>query len=230
VELTSRLVEGLPRDVEVTGFSPGHAVLDLSQIGERVLHVDLPATDTLGTPAPGYQVANILAFPPQVKVRGPLSVLEQAAGIPIKPISITPLQTGPIERWDWPLADQLNGQPVQPLANVTVYILIAPKREHRQLEVPLLLAEPADYPYEAQLAAGGSKTVTLQIEGPPEQVQGLAADAVQVVASVKGLAPSETQQLLTAQVLLPQGVTLVGDPPQVKVDIRERPAAPPKAP
>jgi YbbR domain-containing protein len=230
VELTSRLVEGLPRDVEVTGFSPGRVVLELSQMGERTLRVLLPTTDSLGTPAPGHEVASISAFPPQVKVEGPVSVLDQAEGIPIKPISITPVQTGLIERWDWPLAEQLDGQRVRPLSKVTVYILIAPKRERRQLEVPVLLAQPADYPYEAQLAAGSSKTVSLAVEGPPEQLQGLSADAVEVVASVKGLAPSETQQLVTAQVVLPPGVTLVGDPPQVKVDIRERPPAPPKAP
>lgn len=230
VELTSLLVQGLPRDVEVTGFTPGRVVLELSQSGERTLPVLLPPTDSLGTPAPGHEVASISAFPPQVKVEGPVSVLERAEGIPIKPISITPVQTGLIERWDWPLAEQLDGQRVRALSNVTVDILILPKREHRQLEVPVLLAQPADYAYEAQLAAGSSKTVTLELEGPPEQMQGLSADTVQVVASVKGLAPSETQQLVTAQVVLPQGVTLVGEPPQVKVDIRERPPAPPKAP
>jgi len=230
VELTSRLVEGLPREVEVTGFSPSRLVLELSEIGERALPVLLPPVDTLGTPAAGYQVASISAYPPQVKVEGPVSVLDRAEGISIKPISITPVQTGLIERWDWPLADQLDGQRVRPLAKVTVYILIAPKRERRQLDVPVLLAQPADYAYEAQLAVGSSKTVTVEVEGPPEQVQGLLADSVQVVASVKGLAPSETQQLVTAQVVLPQGVTLTGEPPQVKVDIRERLPAAAKAP
>jgi YbbR domain-containing protein len=229
VELTSHLVERLPRDVEVTGFSPGRVVLELSQMGERTLTVLLPPTDSVGTPAPGHEVARITAFPPQVKVEGPVSVLDQAEGIPIKPISITPMQTGLIERWDWPLAEQLDGQRVRPLSKVTVDILILPKRERKQLDVPVLLAQPADYAYEAQLAPGSSKTVTLEVEGPPEQVQGLSADSVQVIVSVKGLAPSETQAPVTAQVVLPQGVTLVGEPPQVKVDIRERPPAPPKA-
>jgi hypothetical protein len=156
--------------------------------------------------------------------------LDRVKGIPIRPISITPVQSGLIARWDWPLADQLDGQRVRALSKVTVYILITPTRERKPLEVPVLLAQPADYAYEAQLAAGSSKTVTLEVEGPPDVVQGLSADKVQVVASVKGLAPSETQQLVTAQVVLPQGVTLVGEPPQVKVDIRERPPAAPKAP
>jgi len=67
----------------------------------------------------------------------------------------------------------------------------------------------------------------LVIEGPAEAVQDLSAEDVLVVAPVQDFAPSETQQYVTAKIILPPGLTLVGDLPQIKVDIRERPLAPP---
>lgn len=225
VELTARFVEGLSPDVEVLGFSPEKVRLELSRIGTKSLPVLLPPLEELGKPAPGYRVASIAAYPEEVEVEGPVRVLEQAPGIPIKPIHITPVQTGLVERWDWPLVGQLDGEPVTPLSGVAVLILIVPETRRARLEVPVLLALPPDYPYQARLAAG-SKTVEVEVEAPAAQMGELKPEAVLVVAPVKGLTPSETQQPVTAQVILPQGVSLVGDPPVVTVDVRERPLSP----
>ncbi len=233
VELTAKMVRGLPRDVQVTGFDPATVKLELSQISTRTLPVILPSPEALGPPAPGHQVASVEGYPPKVQVRGPVSVLEKAEkegrGLPIKPITITPRETGWVSRPNWPLVEQLDGEQVWPLSSVTVYILILAKTEKRSMEVPVLIAKPADYPYEAELDAG-SKRVEVIVEGPAELVGELSEDAVEVLASVRALGPSETQQYATVNVALPKGITLVGEPPQVKVNVRERPLTPPVSP
>lgn len=232
VELTAKMVRGL-RDVQVTGFDPATVKLELSQISTRTLPVILPSPEALGPPAPGHQVASVEVYPPKVQVRGPVSVLEKAEkdgrGLSIKPVNLTPRETGWVSRPNWPLVEQLDGEQVWPLSNVTVYILILAKTERRSLEVPVLIAKPADYPYEAELDAG-SKRVEVIVEGPAELVGELSEDDIEVLASVRTLGPSETQQLATVNVALPKGITLAGEPPQVKVNIRERPLTPPVSP
>ena len=234
VKLTAGMVQGLPRDVGVTGFDPDELRLELSQMGTQALPVLAPPAEALGPLASGHEVAGIEVYPAEVDVRGPVRVLEKAKqegrGLRIKPVTITPRETGWVSRRNWPLAEQLDGEQVWPLSDVTVYILILPKTERRSLgEVPVLIAKPADYPYQAELDAG-SKTVEVVVEGPPALVEELSEDAVEVVASVRTLGPDETQQYATVNVVLPKGITLVGEPPQVKVNIRERPLTPPVTP
>ena len=231
VELTGKMVQGLPRDVTVSTLDPDSVRLKLSRIGTRTLPVETPSPEELDTHTPGYEVTGIEVYPKSVAVEGPVSVLEKAEqegrGLPIKPITLTPRETGWVQRRDWPLMERLDGEQVRPQSTMMVDLLVVPKTEKRLLEdVPVLIAHSADYPYEAQLDVG-SKSVRIEVEGLPELVAALTEDAVEVVASVEGLAPHETQQHATVRVLLPDGLTLVGDPPQVKVNIRERPLTPP---
>ena len=123
----------------------------------------------------------------------------------------------------------INSSGLTPLSRVAVLILIVPETKRVRLEVPVLLAVPPDYPYQARLAAG-SKTVEVEVEGPADKMGELKPESVLVVAPVRGLTPSETQQPVTTQVILPKGLKLVGDPPVVTVDIRERPLSPTPGP
>jgi len=231
VELTAKMVQGCPRDVTVIGLDPDVVKIILSRIGTKTLPVETPSPEELDTHRPGYEVAGIEVYPKTVEVEGPVSVLDKAEreerGLPIKPITLTPRETGWVQRRGWPLMDRLDGEQVHPQSTVTVYVLVVPKTERRVLEdVPVLIAHSADYPYEAQLDVG-SKSVQIEVEGLPELVKALKRDAVEVVALVEGLEPDETQQHAKVRVILPDGITLVGDTPQVKVNIRERPLTPP---
>jgi len=227
VELTAKFVRGLPQNVEVTGFDPNEVVLELSLLGTQTLPVAKPSPAELGPPKAGYEVAEIDVYPSEVEVRGPMSVLSDTQAIPVKPMTISPRETGWVERSNWPLADQLEGQPVHPDPPwVDVYILIVQETKSREFTVPVDLAVPARYPYQATVAEG-SEEVTVEVEGPSDLVEELTAEDLQVVASVRELTHDETMQSAPARVILPEGVKLVSDLPQVKVDIRERPPAPP---
>jgi len=225
VELVPKMVQGLPRDVEVTGFDPPRVELQLSQIITKKVPVNAPTPEELGPPAEGFKVSSVVVAPNEVTVEGPVNVLEAATGIRLNPIRIPPFQTSNLALRNSPLEDTLDGQRVRVVPRgVTVFVFITPVTEKRSIEVPVELSVPPDYPYQAQLDPT-SASISVELEGSPTELDA-AKDKVWAVASVKGRGPSEAPAPITPSLVNLGKLKVVGDVPVVRVAISERPPTP----
>ena len=164
-----------------------------------------------GNLAEGYNVVGVTVDPLTVTVNGPLEVLQSVQSLTTDPIDLSGLR-----------ADVTRTVRLRPPASlqvsrdsVTVNIRIAPAPGARALTVA---PEVSDVP-QGLSASLQTTTVTVNVQGTEPTLRALQAGAIKAVVNVAGL--QEGVHVLTPQIQLPTGVTLVShQPSQVVVVLR----------
>jgi YbbR domain-containing protein len=189
-----------PRGVQVTRVQPNPLVLTFTPTITRTLPVQLVF---LGRPPEGYEVKSVKTRPSKVKVKGPESELDELKFLPTVPVDLTNL-TRPAT-----LATDLNFQDLHISMVDQVPILadvdISPKILKRTFDGVPVVPQP-------QSAKLSPDKVTITLEGPWPQVKSLETKNLKAFVSTADL--SHGRHRLKIDVIVPEGLTLVGVSPQ----------------
>jgi YbbR domain-containing protein len=165
-----------------------------------------------GSVTEGYNIVGVTTDPPTVTVSGGVEVLQSVTLLATEPIDLSGLR-----------ADVTRTVRLRPLPgglqasrdSVTVNIKVAPAQGARALGVAPEVAEVA----QGLSASLQTMSVTVIIQGQEPILRALTPGSIKAVVNVSGL--QEGVHVLTPQIQVPQGVTLVShQPAQVVVVLR----------
>lgn len=224
--LTLTAIDAAGQAIEGVRLDPGTVTVQIPinpVVGLKLVPIE-PAI--AGLPGAGYEVRGVLVEPPLIALTGSSGSLDAVEVLATGPVNIAGA-TGDVVRTVQILFPQNTApRPGEPAsARVTVQV------------DPLSLPFQAQLPAQVSLAgvgAGLSASVSPQVlivtlTGTSESLAGLAQAPLRASVDAGGLGPGA--YTLAAAVQLPDGVTLVGDPPTVQVTLRAPQATPtPAAP
>jgi YbbR domain-containing protein len=151
-----------PQGFRVVKITPSLLTLNL----ERTLRKTVPVRPrVIGRPAPGFEVAEITSEPPEVRVAGPRSRVQEIESAFTEPVSVEAAETTADELVNVGLEDPLLR--LEGGSRVRVIAVVREKRETRRFEG--LRVEARGRP--ARLSP---VRVTVAVAGPASQVRGLA--------------------------------------------------------
>lgn len=182
--------------LDVGSLEPTTVRVYVSEIVERIMPVSV---NLYGEPRTGYEVGAYNAMPDSVSVRGPAVALDQMSEISTEEISIwdardnlrrmVPLQTKEsidiIGEGEVRVA--LSPDPPQVAVNVEI---VGEREEYTYENIPVQLLMPPDFLYDASIAEGES-TVSVVIEGTPQQIERIRAEDFHVYVMLGGLSKEE---------------------------------------
>lgn len=212
-------------ELRVAAVQPDHVDVYASavKLDTRPVHVQLS-----GQPPQGYEIRETAATPPQVTVTAPALLLEQLTAVSTTEISVS------YRRSDFsrdPVALVLQEQVqleeglVVPIsfecspARVTVDVVInAARAEQRQEGVPVDLLQPADFPYEVEIAPEYSK-VSVVVSGTAADLAKLTPGSIAAYVNLKALSTEKIEPGRSA----PYKVNVELQLPEDVPDIEARP-------
>jgi YbbR domain-containing protein len=123
VNLTAESIR-LPFGVKVVRINPSTLTLNLERTVQKMVPV---RARLLGRPAPGYEVAEVTASPPEVRVTGPKSRIQEVEGAFTEPVSVEAAQSTVAENVNLGVEDPLLRIQGSPRVRVTARIAPAPQ-------------------------------------------------------------------------------------------------------
>jgi YbbR domain-containing protein len=212
-------IRGLPSGVAVEEISPSFVPV----IFDEKVRVLLPVkVVTDGQPAKGYTLAgDPTAFPNQVRVHGPRSVLGKAACVETERVNIHGLardERYPVVRLSAALPDPERNQPVPVMAeqeSVAVQVRVTPEAEEQTLSLNVLVLSPPEYPYRLELY---EKEIKIRVRAPKGVMTKETLEAVAAFVDARTVEPKAPVKA-DVKLYLPAGVVLAeGALPQVTID------------
>lgn len=180
VDLTAQPIGGLSPSLRVISVSPQALQVRLDRLLRRRLPVE---AGTSGEPAPGYSVRSVTVTPSRVEIAGPASLVRSLTEIRTYDADVNALR----EDADFQVGlDVSSPLEASPATGYTVSVRVAAVEKVRRFEsVPVLLR--GGNGWEAELAA-----VTVELYGPVDRVDGVAADQLSVLVYVPAELDGET--------------------------------------
>jgi YbbR domain-containing protein len=123
VNLTADSIR-LPFGVKVVRINPSTLTLNLERTVQKMVPV---RARLLGRPAPGYEVAEVTASPPEVRVTGPKSRVQEVEGAFTEPVSVDAAQSDVAENVNLGVEDPLLRIQGSSRVRVTARISAAPQ-------------------------------------------------------------------------------------------------------
>jgi YbbR domain-containing protein len=198
-----------PRGIQVTRVQPNPLVLISTPAVTRFLPIQAAVVGNLPE---GLEVRGVKVRPPQVKVKGPVSELDDLKCLPTVPVDLTGITHSTTVSTDLNFTDlhisRLDQGPIQ------VEIDIGPKSLQRTFErVPV-----APQPLAARVTPSW---VNLVVKGPWPQVKNLEGKDLKAWVATAGLPAGRHR--LKVQVRMPEGLTLeTATPPMLLVHIEKK--------
>ena len=199
----------LPKGLLIQAVNPSRFSVKI----ENETHKELPVRISFqGEPAAGFFIADTLARPESVVLRGPESVLAPLTKIETKPIDVSGLKETFRKEIALDLVEGLEVISDSRLAMVTV--TIAAKVTTKKLEKVLIQGKNTRYRYRILPA-----TLGIVVKGPAQVLEKLdAARDISVTVDLNGLAPGT--YIKRAAITLPVQATLIRvDPEKFKVTL-----------
>jgi YbbR domain-containing protein len=172
-----------------------------------------------GSPAPGYVVSSVSSDPPLVNLTGSSGPLDAVSQVETDPVDISGA-TSTVTRevaLRLPAGTLLqDGQPTTAVISVT----IVPVTRPFQLALPVPV-QPANLG-PGLLLSYNPPVVSVTVSGSSGALAALSSSPLQGTIDLSGLGPGTTN--VRVLVALPQGVQLVGAPPEVSVTLRPIPS------
>lgn len=208
--LPSRL--SLPRGVEVTYISPSVITLEADL---RVRKTVAVKPRTKGTPAEGFEVAEVRAEPPQVEIEGAERVVKQLREVPTEVVDISGLEGSVVRPVELALPDPTL-RPVE-RRTVRLEVVIREMRAEREfIQVPVVLPRPGWQPE--------PPFVDVRVEGSLRAVSRLKAK--DLAARTEPFGDAAPAGPVGVAVTAPEGIQVVSvEPPRVAVVPRPAPPA-----
>jgi YbbR domain-containing protein len=122
VNLTADSIR-IPFGVKVVRINPSTLTLNLERTVQKVVPV---RARLLGRPAPGYEVAEVTINPPEVRVAGPKSRIQEVEGAFTEPVSVEAAQATVVDTVNLGVEDPLLRIQGNPRVRVTARIGPAP--------------------------------------------------------------------------------------------------------
>ena len=123
VNLTADSIR-LPFGVKVVRINPSTLTLNLERTVQKMVPV---RARLLGRPAPGYEVAEVTTSPPEVRVTGPKSRVQEVEGAFTEPVSVEAAQSDVAENVNLGVEDPLLRIQGSSRVRVTARISAAPQ-------------------------------------------------------------------------------------------------------
>ena len=176
---------------------------------------------TEGTPAEGYEIAEIRWSPKSINIAGSEAVLNHLQAITLPALDVTDATQTITESV---LLNEILPQGVMlgndtPLEAEVSIVIQERKEENQQITVqsaPITLEEAAEE-YEYTLS---EDSVSLQLTGPARALAAITTGSIAVKANVANLEVGEHNVILDID--LPEDVTLIGETPSVTVTLTEK--------
>lgn len=226
VDLRGRSVTGTqevrldPQTVKVPGgaraisIDPPEITLSLDREGDRLVKV---RAEIIGNPPEGYELAEVVCTPPEVRLQGPEGRLAGVTEVKtaqidlegrLKSFSLTRVIQPPSELWS---------AKVDP-DRARIDVRIVERSSALDLaDIPLRLLVPPDTP--AIRVDRSNATVKLSLRGRAEAVKNLAASNLTAFVDCTVLRPGQTMEL-PVQVSVPGGVEIVSrEPASIVVEL-----------
>jgi YbbR domain-containing protein len=205
----------LPRGIEVTYISPSVITLE----ADLKVRKTVPVKPRIkGTPAEGYEVAEVRAEPPQLEVEGAERAVKQLKEAPTEVVDVSGLQ-GSVTR---PVELALPDPSLRPVDRKPVRIEVVIRELKAERE---FLAVPVGVPTQGWRIQ--PPTVDVKVSGSVRAISSLGADAVKAAVEPMGAAtvPGNLQVTVTA----PPGIQVVSvTPDRVRAErVPENPTPPP---
>jgi YbbR domain-containing protein len=118
VNLTADSIR-LPFGVKVVRINPSTLTVNLERTVQKMVPV---RARLLGRPAPGYEVAEVTTSPPEVRVTGPKSRIQEVEGAFTEPVSVEAAQSTVVENVNLGLEDPLLRIQGSPRVRVTARV------------------------------------------------------------------------------------------------------------
>ena len=205
-----------PARFRVVSVSPSRITAEIDRLVEKVLPVKVVYR---GSPRRGYRLAGQRVIPPEVRVPGPETILEEMTEIETEPVNImgreitfdTSAVLSPLSRFS-PGKEQ----------RVTVIVILRPELQQRSFE-------GVGVDFLKDLAASDDvqvlpREVNLHLKGPTSVMEALTIEDLRVYIDIVGLKPGTWE--LPLRTAFPAGVILDrADPDIIKVTIEPGPAS-----
>jgi YbbR domain-containing protein len=201
IHLTEDCVR-VPFGVKVVKVTPAIVTLNFEKTVQKAVPV---RPRILGRPAHGYEVGRVTSSPPEVRMAGPRSRVQEVESAFTEPVSVEGADTAVVRAASVGLEDPLlriQGDP-----RVRVSVEVRPAQEKRTFEnVPVTVRGGA--------ALASPPVVRVVLSGPAAALKAMSVTAVRASVNASGLALPQS---------VPVAVALEPGPPGVGVDHTEPP-------
>lgn len=208
-------VDETGQPVEGVRLSPGTVTVRIpitSVVGLKLVPVEATIE---GLPASGYTVSGVQVDPPLISLTGSSGPLDAVAVLRTEPISIAGATQNLVRRAALVFPGGTSPQVGEPVS-VRVTVQITPLDRTFQVALPAqvnLIGLSSGL-----LASANPNIVSVAVTGSSSALDVLSGTTLRADIDVSGLGPGSYQ--LPVQVTLPDGIRLVGDPPEVTIILR----------
>lgn len=194
----------LPKGISVVKVHPAFITLRV----EKEIKKELPVVIAFaGRPASGYLVADAVAKPLAVTLRGPKNLLDSMEKILTKPVDLSGRSESFKKEIALDLAEEI--EVVAPAKIVHAEILIAEKIVTRNYSAIPVIGKDTPYPYEIT-----PPEINIEVKGPLNVLEKLDTEnGINVYVELKGLKPGV--YVRRATITLPVKTTLMGVKPEI---------------
>jgi len=203
-----------PAGMEVLSFRPYQLEIELDRRVEKLVAVEV---DPLGRPGFGFEIADMHADPPRVRVEGPMSKMRTLDFVHTRPVDLRDRED------DLSIEVELR-PPLQPLRlterkAVMVFVDISEEFSQRNFELPVRLVGAPSF------AKVTPRVVLVTIKGPRRVVDGLDAKTLEAVVDVEAEMAARLKRFEKTIALspeLPDRAQILGGAPKVGITIPRR--------
>lgn len=220
--LTLAAVDEGGRPVEGVSVSPAQVTVLIpitSVVGLKLVPVE---PQIVGQPGPGYEVTAVEVEPPLISLTGSSGPLDDAEVIGTQLLDISGIVRTLVRDVALILPPGTSAREGEP-SQVRVTVRVAPINRPFQAQLPAQVTLTGLSG--GLLVSANPSVVIVTLSGPANALDALAAAPLRATVDVSGLGPGSYE--LPVNVILPDGVSLVGDPPTVTVSLRTTPTAMP---
>lgn len=199
--------------MSIVTISPSQVEITLDRRVEKLVPVEI---DPLGRPAFGFEIAEMRADPPRVKVEGPMAKMRILDFVYTRPVNLR-------DRED-DISEQVELRPPTPplrlvdRTSVTVFVDISEEMLQRTFEMSVRIDNA---PKGTRIAP---ETVVVTLKGPRRFVDRLAKDSLTAVidANPEAQVGGSFEKVFTIEPALPERTQITGTVPKIAVWVPRR--------
>ncbi len=212
-------IDGGGVEVEGVTLSPASVTVEIPispVVGLKLVPVE---PEIVGLPAPGYEVTGVLVEPPLIALAGSSGPLDAVEVLTTSPFDLTGATQTRVRSVGIIFPEGTSPREGEPsVARVTVQV--APISRSFQVVLPVQVTVTGQG--QGLLAGVNPSVVSVTVSGSSDALAALGQEALRGTVDASGLGPGTYQRAVNVN--LPEGVSLVGDPPVVDLSLRFPPA------
>ncbi len=221
----SRRNFNFPQEIRLDSIVPNRIDVVLGRLASKYLEVQI---EKKGVPALGYEITNAYFYPHEVLVTGPTNILKEAEMINTKPIDINGLTSDQSRTFPWAVGleqsisflrdDKYVSVPINCEEKVNVWFQVSEQEDIKIFEkIKVNVLHPINYDFKVKLK---DEYIDLSLKGPKLKLDRLNSKDITAFIDVSSLTPPGPYKQ-SVDCTIPEGLEIVGNPPEVHVDIME---------